>query len=93
MLSAMAAAVVAIWFYNTAQRSGRPALSWAFSGVAVYFLVALLWTFGVTASIKDAASHSQGGLLVGVVQYAYIIAGLVAAGLVNAWLNKSNSSK
>lgn len=88
MLSFIAAVLVGIWFYHTAARSGRQAFSWAVSGVGVYFIMAMLWTFAVTPNIKDAASHSQGGLLVLVIQYAYIVFGVSVAAAVNAWLNK-----
>lgn len=88
MLGSMAAALVALWFYNTASRSARPPISWAVSGVVVYFLAALLWTLLVTPGIKDAASHSQSGILIFIVRYAYIGFGILAAILLNGWLNK-----
>ncbi len=89
MIGSVAAALIAIWFYNTAARSGRPAISWAVSGVVVYFLAAVLWTLTVTPTIKDTASHTQNGLLVFAVQYAYIVFGIAVAMGINAWLNKS----
>ncbi|WP_445370273.1 hypothetical protein ACH518_12155 [Methylomonas sp. HW2-6] len=88
MIGSVAAALIAVWFYNTAARSGRPAISWAVSGVVVYFLAAVLWTLVVTPAIKDTASHTQNGVLVFIVQYAYIAFGAAAALAVNAWLNK-----
>lgn len=89
MLGVIAATLVGVWFYNTAPRSGRPAFSWAVSGVIVYFLAALLWSLIVTPGIKDAATHNQSGLLIFIVRYAYIGIGLIAAAIVNTWLNKS----
>ncbi|TPQ26869.1 hypothetical protein [Methylomonas koyamae] len=89
MIGSVAAALIAVWFYNTAARSGRPAISWAVSGVVVYFLAAVLWTLIVTPMIKDTASHTQNGLLVFTVQYAYIAFGVAVALAINAWLNKS----
>jgi len=89
MLGVIAATLVGVWFYNTAPRSGRPAFSWAVSGVIVYFLAALLWSLIVTPGIKDAATHNQSGLLIFIVRYAYIGIGLLAAAIVNTWLNKS----
>ncbi|WAR44219.1 hypothetical protein [Methylomonas rapida] len=89
MLGVIAATLVGVWFYNTAPRSGRPAFSWAVSGVIVYFLAALLWSLIVTPGIKDAATHNQSGLLIFIVRYAYIGIGLIAAAIVNTWLNQS----
>lgn len=89
MLSVIAAALVGIWFYNTASRSGRKPVSWAVSGVIVYFLAALLWSLTVTPGIKDAATHNQSGLLIFIVRYAYIGIGLTVAAMVNIWLNKA----
>lgn len=89
MVGVIAAILVAVWYYSTASRSGRPPISWAVSGVVVYFLVALLWTLIVTPGVKDSAIHNQSGILIFIVRYAYIGVGLLAAGVVNFWLNKS----
>jgi len=88
MLSSIAAALIGIWFYNTASRSGRAPLSWAISGVVVYFLAALLWSLAITPGVKDTATHTQSGLLILIVRYAYIIFAVAMAAAVNWWLNK-----
>lgn len=79
MLGSIVAAFVAVWFYQTAKRTGRQPVSWAVAGIVVYFMVALLWTNLVTPPIKDAASHSQSGILIFLTRYAYILAGLACA--------------
>ena len=89
MLGVIAATLVGVWFYNTAPRSGRPPLSWAISGVVVYFLAALLWTLIVTPGLKDSATHNPGSVLIFIVRYAYIGFGSIAVSLVNVWLNKA----
>lgn len=88
MLSVIAAIGVSVWFYSTASRSGRAPVSWAVSGVVVYFLAALLWSLIVTPGIKDEAIHNPSGLLIFIIRYAYIGMGLAAAVVVNFWLNK-----
>lgn len=88
MVGVIAAILVAIWFFSTAPRSGRPQVSWAISGVVVYFLAALLWSLIVTPGIKDSAIHNQSGLLIFMVRYAYVGVGLLVAAVVNFWLNK-----
>ncbi len=90
MLGVMAAIAVCVWFYSTAARSGRTPVSWAISGVVVYFLAALLWSLIVTPAVKDAAIHNQNGLLIFIVRYAYIAVGMLAAAIVNIWLNKGS---
>lgn len=91
MLGAIAAMLVGAWFYHTASRSGRPSVSWAISGVMIYFLAALLWTLLVTPGVKDAASHGQSGLLIFIVRYAYIIFGATCAVVLNVLLNKAGT--
>lgn len=88
MLGSIVATIVAVWFYFTAPRSGRPPVSWAISGVVVYFLAVLLWTMLVTPGIKETAMHNQSGILVFIVRYAYLGVGLTAAALINHWLNQ-----
>lgn len=90
MLSSIAAALIAIRYYNTASRSARSPLSWAISGAMVYFLAALLWSLAITPAVKDMAVHTQSGLLIVIVKYAYIVFGLLCASAVNAWLNKAD---
>lgn len=91
MLGVIAASLVGVWFYSTAGRSGRPPVSWAVSGVVVYFLAALLWSLIVTPGLKDAAIHNQSGMLIFVVRYAYVLVGLLVAAGINLWLNKRPS--
>jgi hypothetical protein len=89
MLSSIAAALVGVWFYSSAPRSGRPPFFWAVSGVVVYFLAALLWSMIVTPGVKDTATHTQSGLLIFIVRYAYIVIGVACAAGINFWLNKA----
>jgi hypothetical protein len=93
MLSSIAAILIAVWFYYTAHRTGRPAIMWAVSGVVVYFLAALIWTLLVTPSIKDLASHGQSGVLVFIVRYAYILFAAACAILLNFLLNKAGRTE
>ena len=90
MLSSIAAALIGIWFYNTASRSGRSSLSWAISGVVVYFLAALLWSLAITPGVKDTATHTQSSLMILTVKYAYIGFGLLCAAGINTWLNQAD---
>ncbi len=83
MIGSVVAAFVAIWFYQTAKQAGRQPVSWAVAGIIVYFMVALTWSYFVTPPIKDAASHSQNGVLIFLTRYAYILVGLVCAVLFN----------
>lgn len=89
MVGVIAAIVVCVWFYSTAPRSNRSPVSWAVSGVIVYFLAALLWSLTITPVVKDTAIHTQSGVLIFIVRYAYIAVGLGAAGALNIWLNKA----
>ncbi|WP_031433698.1 hypothetical protein [Methylomarinum vadi] len=89
MIGSIVAAGVAIWFYFTAKNSGRQPISWAVAGLLVYFIVALLWTKLVTPPIKDAATHSQSGLLIFLTRYAYIVVGLTCAALFNLKFGRS----
>ncbi len=90
MLGVITAGCICFWFYSTASRSGRTPVSWAISGVVVYFIAALIWSLTVTPAIKDTAIHNQNSVLIFIVQYAYIVVGFSVAAFVNSWLNKAS---
>ena len=92
MLGSITAMLVGAWFYHGARRSGRSSISWAISGVVVYFLAALLWTLLVTPSIKAAAGHGQSGALIFLVRYAYILVGAASAVVFDFLVNKSDDA-
>ncbi len=73
MLASIAAILVVVWFYRTAEVSGKEPVSWTASGAIVYFLAALFWTYFINPPIKDNALHNPSGFMVTVVQYAYIV--------------------
>ncbi len=83
MIGSIVAILVAVWFYLSAKNTSRQPVSWAVAGLVVYFTVALAWTWLVTPPIKDAASHSQNGLLIFLTRYAYIVVGLLGAVVFN----------
>lgn len=79
MAGSIVAIAIAVWYYFTAQKTGRNPVSWAVAGMVLYFTVALAWTYFITPPIKDAASHSQSGVLIFLTRYAYILVGLACA--------------
>lgn len=83
IIGSIAAIVVLVWFYNSAEQYGRNPLHWAIAGLLVYFIVAMLWTVGVNPEIKDAAMHSRNSVLMWVARYAYIIVALSCAVVFN----------
>jgi len=77
----IAAILVMVWFYNTA--NGRNPVHWAMAGFLVYFIVSLLWTVAITPDIKDAAMHSRNTLLMWVARYAYIVVAVACTVIFN----------
>lgn len=93
MIGTIVAILLAVWFYFTAKQTGRDPVSWAIAGAVLYFTVALTWSTFVTPPIKDAASHSQSGLLIFVTRYAYIVVSSVCAILFNLKFAGAKNSK
>jgi len=81
IIGSVAAILVIVWFYNTA--NGRNPVHWAMAGFLVYFIVSLLWTVAINPSIKDAAMHSRDTMLMWVARYAYIIVAVACAVVFN----------
>ena len=89
MVGAIAAALIAIWFFKTAQRQGKPPLKWLFIGVMSYYLAAILWTFMVTPPLRDMVEHNQNILLAWFVRFAYVVVGVLSAVGVNKRILKN----
>jgi len=81
IIGSIAAILIMVWFYNTA--NGRNPLHWAMAGFLVYSIVSLLWTVVITPDIKDAAMHSRNTLLMWVARYAYIVVAVACAVIFN----------
>ncbi len=83
MLSSIVAALIAVWYYFSAKKTGRDPINWAIAGLVIYFIVALSWTWFITPSIKDAAIHSQSKLLMYITRYGFIVIASACAVLYN----------
>ncbi len=88
LISSVAAIIVAVWFYNTASRTNRNPVQWAFTGFVIYLIVSVLWTFIVTPGIKDAAMHSKNIFLTFIARYAYIAVALICTVIFNLTAEK-----
>jgi Na+/H+-dicarboxylate symporter len=88
IIGSIAAIFVAVWFYNSAPRSNRNPLHWAIVGFIIYFIVALIWTYFVNPTIKDAAMHSRNVFLMYIARYAYIVVSLAGAIFFNLTVGK-----
>ncbi len=83
MLSSIVAASFAVWYYFTAQKTGRDPVNWAIVGLVIYLTVAFSWTWFVTPSLKDAAIHSQSKLLMYITRYGFIVVASACAAFYN----------
>jgi len=88
IIGSIAAIFVVVWFYNSAPRLNKNPLHWAIVGFIIYFIVALIWTYFVNPSIKDAAMHSRNTLLMFISRYAYIAVSLACALIFNYQLRQ-----
>ena len=91
IIGSIAAILVLVWFYNTAPNYGRNPVHWAIAGFLVYFVIALLWTYTINPSIKDAAIHSRSTILMFITRYAYIVVSLLGAFIFNLKIGKKNN--
>lgn len=82
MIGTIIAFAIAYWFYRGAEATGHNPLKTALWGFLVYLIPAFLWTWLVTPSLRDAASHNPTSLYVFVYSYAYIAVGVACA----AWV-------
>ncbi len=82
MAGSIAALLIAVWFYTSAQKKGKNPVQWAIAGVVVYFIAAALWTFLVTPPLRDSVEHNQSYILGFIVRFGYVAVG----GMVSAWV-------
>lgn len=59
-LSIFAVLAIAVWFYQTAHRHGRPGVAWAIGGVIVYYGGFLLWMHGVLRPLLGGWFRNHG---------------------------------
>ena len=90
IIASIAGIAVLVWFYHTASDYDRNPIHWAIAGFVVYFTVALIWTYFINPSIKDAAMHSRSIFLMYVVRYAYIVFASVVAVIFNKKIGPRN---
>lgn len=79
MVGAIAAILIAIWYYKEALVSGKNPISSAALGALVYFIPAVLWSLTVTPGLRDTVEHSQGIALALIVRYGYVAIGVICA--------------
>lgn len=79
MVGAVAAIIIAVWYYKGAIASNKDPVIYTMVGLALFFIPAILWTTLMTPGIRDVASHNQNGLLVFIVRYAYVAVGIASA--------------
>ena len=92
IIGTIAAIFILVWFYNSAPKYDRNPVHWAMAGFVVYFLIALMWTYFVNPSIKDAAMHSRNTLLMYTSRYAYIVIAFSCAAFYNVKIGPKNNS-
>ena len=83
IIGSLGAIFILYWFYRSAPGFNRKPLNWAVTGVSLYFIIALLWTYFVNPDIKDAAMHNRNTLLMYISKYAYIVIAFTTAFVFN----------
>lgn len=59
MIGAIAIALIAVWFYKTAEKLNLPALHWVIGGVLVYYGGFLAWMYGVMRSLLGTSFQNH----------------------------------
>ncbi|MCK5831727.1 MAG: hypothetical protein KAH20_15640 [Methylococcales bacterium] len=90
IIGSIAAIIILVWFYYSAEGYGRNPVHWAIAGFLVYSIVSLCWTYFVNPSIKDAAMHGRDFFLMYVSRYAYIAVSLTCAVVFNLKVGPQN---
>ncbi len=90
IIGSVVAIFILAWFYNNASKYDRNPLHWAITGVMVYFIIALFWTYFINPPIKDAAMHGRNTLLMYISRYAYILVAFAVAAFFNLKIGPKN---
>lgn len=86
MIEGILAILVAVWFYQTARRSGRDAFGWAAVGAGVFYATVFLWVGLNKTDFMEQLHHQN--VAVGIfIHYLGSALGLFTAWLVRrVWL-------
>ena len=82
MTGAIAAIIIAVWFYKSALDSGKNPVAAVVQGFIAYFIPAVIWTLLVTPGLRDTVEHEPGFFLGFIVRHAYAVVGVICA----AWV-------
>ncbi|CAI8876355.1 hypothetical protein [Methylocaldum szegediense] len=80
-LSVIVILAIAVWFFQTAQRLGLPAVAWSIAGVIVYYGGFLFWMQVVLRSILGQSFHTHGFWLGIGMDVSSILVGAICAAL------------
>lgn len=59
LLSILAVLAIAIYYYQRADHTGKPALSWCAAGILAYYAGFLLWMYGILRPLLGAKFHTH----------------------------------
>ena len=79
MSGAIAAIIIAIWFYKSALENEKEPVPSAVLGLIVYFVPAVIWTFAVTPGLRNFIEHNPSTLLGVFVAHAHVAVGVACA--------------
>lgn len=85
MIGGIAAILITIWFYRSAEARGLPAVQWAFAGLIAYYVPNFIWSL-LIAKPMIAEFHARSAvMLAGVIGHSSVVVGAVVAAVVRQY--------
>lgn len=83
MLGGIAAVIIVIWFYRSAEARGLPPIQWGFAGLIAYYVPNFIWSL-LVAKPWLVSLHAQNAAgLSSIVGHSSILIGAAAAAAVH----------
>ncbi|MDD2768175.1 MAG: hypothetical protein PHT19_05550 [Methylococcus sp.] len=85
MIGGIAAILITIWFYRSAEARGLPAVQWAFAGLVAYYVPNFVWSLLVAKPLMAEFHARAAVLMAGLIGHSSVIVGAAIAFVVHRY--------
>jgi hypothetical protein len=82
MFGGLAAIVIAIWFYRSAESRGLPGIQWAIAGAIAFYVPNVIWSLLIAKPMMTQLHAQNASGMASLLGFSSVFVGAAVAGLV-----------